>query len=209
MALREEKKLQTRQALIEAALTLMHEGAGFSGLSLREVSRQAGLVPTGFYRHFPDMEALGLDIAAESCRTLRAMLREVRLRAQGGAAVHESVQALVIFIRERPLYFEFLARERAGGPPAVRQAIHAEIRSFVLELAEDLKQWPAYKRLPVEDLEMLADLVVNTVIHLALDLLALPQTDEEDDSVLVNRTTKQLRLIMLGALDWQPDKGAI
>lgn len=209
MALREEKKLQTRQALIEAALTLMHEGAGFSGLSLREVSRQAGLVPTGFYRHFPDMETLGLDIAAESCRTLRAMLREVRKHAQGGAAVYASVQALVSFIRERPLYFEFLARERAGGPPAVRQAIQTEIRQSVLELADDLKQWPAYQRLPVEDLEMLADLVVNTVIHLALDLLALPHTHEEDDNVLINRTTKQLRLIILGAQDWQPDKGAI
>lgn len=207
MALREEKKLQTRQALIDAALTLMHEGAGFSGLSLREVARQAGLVPTGFYRHFPDMEALGLNLAAESCQTLRSMMREVRLRAQGGAAVQESVQVLVQFIHEQPLYFEFLARERAGGPPSVRQAIHAEIRGFVAELGDDLKKWPAYHRFPTEDLAMLADLVVNTVIHLALDLLALPQ--DEDESVLVNRTTKQLRLILLGALDWQPDKGAI
>lgn len=207
MALREEKKLQTRQALVEAALTLMHEGAGFSGLSLREVARQAGLVPTGFYRHFPDMEALGLTLAAESCQTLRSMMREVRLRAQGGAAVQESVLVLVQFIHEQPLYFEFLARERAGGPPSVRQAIHAEIRGFVAELADDLKKWPAYHRFPTEDLAMLADLVVNTVIHLALDLLALPQ--DEDESVLVNRTTKQLRLILLGALDWQPDKGAI
>ncbi|MES2720365.1 MAG: HTH-type transcriptional repressor FabR [Pseudomonadota bacterium] len=205
MALREEKKLQTRQALIEAALTLMHEGAGFSGLSLREVARQAGLVPTGFYRHFPDMDALGLNIAAESCQTLRRMMREVRLRAQGGAAVHESVRALVAFIREQPLYFEFLARERAGGPPSVRQAIHAEIRHFVAELSDDLHKWPAFHRFPVEDLAMLADLVVNTVIHLALDLLAMGH--EEAEEALINRTTKQLRLIMLGALDWQPDKG--
>lgn len=207
MALREEKKLQTRQALIEAALTLMHEGGGFSGLSLREVARQAGLVPTGFYRHFPDMEALGLNLAAESCLTLRQMMRAVRARAHGGAAVQDSVLTLVHFIREKPLYFEFLARERAGGPPSVRLAIHAEIRGFVAELAEDLKRWPAYDAFPAEDLTMLADLVVNTVIHLALDLLALPH--EEEEAVLVNRTTKQLRLIMIGALDWQPDKGAI
>lgn len=206
MALREEKKLQTRQALIEAALTLMHEGVGFSGLSLREVARQAGLVPTGFYRHFPDMEALGLNIAAESCQTLRSMMREVRVRAQGGAAVNESVRTLVVFIREQPLYFEFLARERAGGPPSVRQAIHAEIRHFVAELSEDLQKWPAFHRIPVEDLIMLADLVVNTVIHLALDLLAMSH-DEEDAEVLIERTTKQLRLIMLGALNWHPDKG--
>jgi len=206
MALREEKKLQTRQALIEAALTLMHEGGGFSGLSLREVSRQAGLVPTGFYRHFPDMEALGLELATEACQNLRSTMREVRVRAQGGAAVLESVRALVAFIREQPLYFEFLARERAGGPPRLRQTIHTEIRGFVNELAEDLSQWPVYQRFPEEDLVMLADLVVNTVIHLALDLLALPY--EEDEAELTSRTAKQLRLIMLGALSWQPGKGA-
>ena len=53
---------------------------------------------------------------------------------------------------------------------------------------------------------MLADLVVNTVIHLALDLLALPYV--EDDAEQVLRTTKQLRLIMLGAHAWRPEKGA-
>jgi len=51
---------------------------------------------------------------------------------------------------------------------------------------------------------MLADLVVNTVIHLALDLLAMP--NEEAEEVLIQRTTKQLRLIMLGALEWRPEK---
>lgn len=206
MALREEKKLQTRQALMDAALTLMHEGAGFSGLSLREVSRQAGLVPTGFYRHFPDLDALGEELAIEACRQLRVVMRQVRKKAQGGAAITESVTALVAFIRHNPLYFEFLARERAGGPPKVRETIHTQMRQFVAELAEDLQQWPIYTDFPRDDLAMLADLVVNTVIHLALDLLTLPYV--EDDSEQVLRTTKQLRLIMLGAHAWKPEKGA-
>jgi AcrR family transcriptional regulator len=206
MALREEKKLQTRQALMDAALTLMHEGAGFSGLSLREVSRQAGLVPTGFYRHFSDLDALGEELAVEACRQLRVVMRQVRKKAQGGAAITDSVTALVEFIRNNPLYFEFLARERAGGPPKVRETIHTQMRQFVAELAEDLQQWPTYADFPRDDLAMLADLVVNTVIHLALDLLALPYV--EDDAEQVLRTTKQLRLIMLGAHAWRPEKGA-
>ncbi|MEO6699344.1 MAG: TetR family transcriptional regulator [Paraperlucidibaca sp.] len=206
MALREEKKLQTRQALMDAALTLMHEGAGFSSLSLREVSRQAGLVPTGFYRHFPDLDALGEELAVEACHQLRVIMREVRKKAQGGAAINESVTALVEFIRRHPLYFEFLARERAGGPPKVRATIHLQMRQFVTELADDLQHWPVYKSFPHDDLSMLADLVVNTVIHLALDLLALQY--DEDDSEQILRTTKQLRLIMLGAHAWKPEKGA-
>lgn len=206
MALREEKKLQTRQALLDAALTLMHEGAGFSGLSLREVSRQAGLVPTGFYRHFPDLDALGEELAIEACRQLRVIMREVRKSSQGGAAITESVTVLVDFIRHNPLYFEFLARERAGGPPKVRETIHLQMRQFVAELADDLQQWPTYQHVHHDDLSMLADLVVNTVIHLALDLLALPFDANDDEQIL--RTTKQLRLIMLGAKAWQSEKGA-
>jgi AcrR family transcriptional regulator len=202
MALREEKKQQTRQALIDAALMLMHDGGGFSSLSLREVARHAGLVPTGFYRHFPDMEALGLNLAAESCVTLRSMMREVRLRAQRGEAIEDSVRALIMFIREQPLYFEFLSRERAGGPATIRHAIHHEIHLFVIEMAEDLQHWPSFKDMLEDDRVMLADLVVNTVIHLALDLLAMQQ--EEAEEVLISRTTRQLRLIMLGALSWKP-----
>lgn len=202
MALREEKKQQTRQALIEAALTLMHNGGGFSSLSLREVARQAGLVPTGFYRHFPDMEALGLNLAEESCQTLRRMMREVRLRAQRGAAIEDSVRALIMFIRQQPLYFEFLARERAGGPATLRHAIHLEIKLFVSEMADDLKLWPSYENWSRDDLVMLADVTVNTVIHLALDLMAMEQ-HEEDEEALISRTTRQLRLIMLGSLSWK------
>ena len=57
---RAEQKLQTRQALLDAACQLMESGRGFGSVSLREVAKAAGIVPTGFYRHFCDMDALGL-----------------------------------------------------------------------------------------------------------------------------------------------------
>jgi len=51
---REARKRRTREALMEAALRLMSEGRSFTGLGLREVTREAGVVPTAFYRHFRD-----------------------------------------------------------------------------------------------------------------------------------------------------------
>ncbi|MFA9204327.1 MAG: hypothetical protein ACEQSD_10050, partial [Flavobacteriales bacterium] len=54
MSLRDERKQQTRQALLDAALGLSTAGRSFSIISLREVAREAGLVPTAFYRHFVD-----------------------------------------------------------------------------------------------------------------------------------------------------------
>ena len=53
---RGERKEATRRAIIDAALKLLEERS-FSGLSLREVTREAGIVPAAFYRHFDSMDA--------------------------------------------------------------------------------------------------------------------------------------------------------
>src|SRR5690606_40642806 len=59
MSTRESKKKQTRQALMNAALELVGRGDNFASISLREVAKNAGVVPTSFYRHFETMEDLG------------------------------------------------------------------------------------------------------------------------------------------------------
>ena len=71
---REERKEATRRAIITAALKLLEEDS-FGALSLREVTREAGIVPAAFYRHFETMDALGLVLIDESFRALREMLR--------------------------------------------------------------------------------------------------------------------------------------
>jgi AcrR family transcriptional regulator len=58
----DERKQQSRQALLDAALQLSTAGRSFSSISLREVAREVGLVPTAFYRHFQDMDALGQEL---------------------------------------------------------------------------------------------------------------------------------------------------
>ena len=61
----------TRKLLIDTALSMLDGDKSFDGLSLRELTREVGIVPTGFYRHFPDMDALGLALVEESFRSLR------------------------------------------------------------------------------------------------------------------------------------------
>ena len=58
---RRPKRGRTRQALMDAALDLVAKKAPFSSLSLREVTKRAGVVPTAFYRHFPGYERPGPD----------------------------------------------------------------------------------------------------------------------------------------------------
>ena len=50
---------------MDSALAIIGFGANFASISLREVAKTAGVVPTSFYRHFGDMEELGLAMVDE------------------------------------------------------------------------------------------------------------------------------------------------
>ena len=62
---RSEQKEKTRRAIIDAAIAQLGVEKSFASLSLREVAREAGIAPTSFYRHFKDMEELGLTLVDE------------------------------------------------------------------------------------------------------------------------------------------------
>jgi AcrR family transcriptional regulator len=57
---RKQQKAETREKLVVAAAGELATGRSFDTLSLREVSKLAGIAPTSFYRHFHDMDDLGL-----------------------------------------------------------------------------------------------------------------------------------------------------
>ena len=83
MTTRSEQKQKTRRALMDSALELLSAERVFSSLSLREVTREAGIAPTSFYRHFDDMNDLGLALVEEAGLALRQLLRKARARIKG------------------------------------------------------------------------------------------------------------------------------
>ncbi|WP_409490359.1 TetR family transcriptional regulator [Amycolatopsis sp. cmx-11-12] len=196
---RQERKQRTRQALLDAALDLVAE-RGFSGLSLREVAKQAGIVPTAFYRHFASMDELGVALVEESMRTLRMMIRSARTRpAAYNDMIRTSVRILREHVRAHEDHFHFLTRERYGGTGPVRQAIGFELKLFVSELAVDLARFDNLREWSTEDLHLLADLIVTTMLTTVLELLEAPSRDDE-----IGRTAeRRLRLIFLGVPNWR------
>jgi len=200
---RREQKERTRIALLDAALRLL-EGKSFGSLGLREVAREAGVVPTAFYRHFDSMEELGLALIDDSFRTLRRMIRDAR--SQDLAFEHvirDSVEILVQHVHAHKLHFRFVARERSSGVPVLRQAIRAEIRLFSSELATDLARFPFLDRWSTEDLGVLATLLVNTMVSTAEELIDAPSGRSEVQREIVRRAEKQLLLIVLGVPAWR------
>jgi AcrR family transcriptional regulator len=202
-ATRQERKQRTRQALLDAALELLEEQS-FSSLSLRKVTRAAGVVPTAFYRHFDDMEQLGLVLIDESFRTLRAMLRAARADPRTYEhVIRNSVEILVHYVHEHDTHFRFIARERFGGVASLRRAIRAEIRLFASDLATDLARFPYLERWNTEDLQLLAGLMVNATVSTAEAILDAPPKDPGAEAEIITTAGRQLRMITLGVPQWR------
>lgn len=200
---RAEQKERTRVALLDAALRLL-ERKSFGSLGLREVAREAGVVPTAFYRHFDSMEELGLVLIDDSFRTLRRMIRDARANPLAYSdVIRSSAEILVRHVHAHRLHFRFIARERSSGVPALRQAIRAEIRLFSSELATDLSRFPYLDRWSTEDLGMFATLIVNTMVSTAEEIIDAPSGPPEIEQEIVRRAEKQLRLIAFGVPVWR------
>jgi AcrR family transcriptional regulator len=204
---RREQKERTRVALLDAALRLL-ERKSFGSLGLREVAREAGVVPTAFYRHFDSMQELGLVLIDDSFRTLRQMIREARAEPQRPEhVIRRSVEILVRHVHEHRLHFRFIARERSSGVPAMRQAIRTEIRLFSSELATDLARFPYLDRWTTEDLGVVASLIVNTMVSTAEAIVDAPTDSRDAEHEIIHHAEQQLLLIALGVSAWRRGPG--
>ena len=134
---RQEQKLKTRQNIIEAAFSLLDEKRSLSAISLREVAREAGIAPTSFYRHFKDIDELGLTLVDEAGLALRQLMRQARRRiASGGGVIDTSVDTFMEFIVANTNVFRLMLREHTGTSTAYRMAVFREIQHFVEELSD-------------------------------------------------------------------------
>jgi AcrR family transcriptional regulator len=200
---RAERKEQTRRKLLDVTLRLVAERS-LAGISLREVAREAGIVPTAFYRHYASVDELGVDLVDESMRPLRQMVRDARKgRVVSSDIIADTVRVLAVQVREHPDQFRFLTRERYGGIGSVRRAIATELRLFTSDLTVDLARLTAGFDWSTDDLEMAADLMVGAMLGTVIGLLETDVRHPEDAAAILNHGERQLRLIVLGMGAWR------
>ena len=203
---RAARKEATRQRLLDVTVRLI-ASRSLDSISLREVAREAGIVPTAFYRHFESMDQLGVELVDDCMRPLRQMIRDARRGvASHGDIIEGTVDVLGRQVREHPDQFRFLVRERYGGVRQVRRAIETELTLFTSELAVDLARLTAGFDWSSDDLEMTADLMVAAMLKAIMDLLELdprPANRRPDEAAVLDRGSRQLRLIALGMSEWR------
>lgn len=197
---RSERKERTRRAILDAALRLC-EDSSLVALSLRQVAKEVGIVPTAFYRHFASIEDLGLSLVEESFGSLRAMLRDVRRSDPNhDDLIDASTQVLLEHTRAQRDHFAFIARERTAGPLPVREAIRHQIELVERELATDLARFPGTETWSPEDLRVLSQLIVTAMVGTVEALLTARPAGE---AAIVATARTQLRMVVVGALHWQ------
>lgn len=191
---RQEQKLKTRQNIINGAFSLLDENRSLSAISLREVSRAAGIAPTSFYRHFKDMDELGLTLVDEAGLALRQLMRQARRRiASGGSVIGTSVDTFMEFIAANTNVFRLLLREHTGTSAAYRMAVFREIQHFIEELTDYIieQQQVEYNIANIQ-----ADAMVRLVFSAGAEAL---EADAKLRTEIADRVKSQLRFIQLGA----------
>lgn len=166
------------------------------------MTREAGIVPAAFYRHFESMEALGLVLIDESFRSLRDTLRGARAgKLDPTRVIESSVEILVASVAERREHWRLIGRERNSGLSVLRYAIRTEIRLITSELATDLARFPRLNEWSTEDLNVLATLFVNSMIVIAE---AIEDAQSAEGLAEIRRiAVKQLRMIAIGVAGWR------
>lgn len=200
---RQAQKERTREAILAAALKLTQE-QGFAQISLRQVAREAGVVPTAFYRHFESMEELGLMLVVQSFTTLRTMIRDSQRDPQLFTnIIDNSAEILVRVVKENKAHFGFIARERFGGPGVIREAIRHELDLFVSELAIVLARLPNINKWSSEDVHMVSRLFVRNMVGNAEEIVEMPEGRPDLEDQIKEGARRQMRLIVLGFRDWR------
>ncbi len=219
MSSREAKKLQTRHAFFNAVLDLCVTGQSFSSISLRQVTREVGVVPTAFYRHFEDMESLGKALVLEELGGTLAILRsglQIGRTRSYDHQIAKSIQMFLLTVSAQPRYWQFLVSERFGGSESVRRAVSELIKMHTQILAEDLALQPAFSHINDYDLHLLSAAGINMFFSWIIDWLELnySQNDDEADlakldeekQLMLHNCIRQAQMLFYGAYNWKSNE---
>lgn len=199
---RQAQKQQTHQSLLDAGLRLL-ERQNLSSLGLRELTREIGVSPAAFYRHFPDMAALGVALVGEALGSLHTVIRSVM--ADGSSSeelIDRTVAITAAYVDEHRPHIRFIARERHGGVQDVREAIAAELDRFADEVADGLAAHPSSECWDRGDLHVLAQLYVDHMVMTAAALLDAPADDPAARERIIHAARLRMRIISIGRKHW-------
>ncbi len=194
---RQQQKAETRQKLLDAAAAELASGRSFDTLSLREVSKLAGIAPTSFYRHFHDMEGLGLTLIEQCGESMRKLIHDVLHQAsEGRSLIRASVETLFEYFYSNQGMSRMILQESMSRQPEFRRAAERLMQTMSGDLADYLEDEARERDVPLGHVRIAADSMVAILFTAGIALLDTP-AEERDRHV--ETAIIQLRMIMRGA----------
>jgi AcrR family transcriptional regulator len=182
--------------LIDSWLGLIGEGTNFAAVSLREVARAAGVVPTSFYRHFDDLDELGLAVIDALGRDIGSHFPEPEGKAVTTARLTEGVEAYVRFITARADRIRFMDQARTGGSAALQASIGREVDAITEAVAALIHDAEPGAR-PTDAHEAAATVVAILLESLSA-VVALGPRDRSARQALIGSLTRRIALVLRG-----------
>jgi len=210
-----KQKEKTSQALIQAALQLCAE-EGYASLSLRSVARKAGIAPTSFYRHFREIDEMGVAMVAQAKELLTDCLAQARKKMTFPATKESDSPALLLksiecmtrpfvetfisFLKKNNQLFHLFFQERTGSSEAMRAAIFDAANQLTGLLTEDLTQLSESARNKPVDIQLIAEAMLTIISAGGMEMMVHPEAKSGEIS---GRAIQKLNLLLLGALIYE------
>jgi len=192
-------------------LHLSTSGRSFSSISLREVAREVGLVPTAFYRHFQDMDELGKELVDQVALHLKSVLHQLgqSYLQHKSTKTQTSIELFVQAVNHSPKQWQFMISERWGGSETVRAAIAREIEFLIEDLTTDLTKLENFKHIQQpQDLNVLSTILTNMSFTWAMTWLNLSKQYQDEQlkqqqTAFIENASTQVRLLFRGIANWE------
>jgi len=194
---RKQQKAETRQRLMDAVAAELASGRSFDTLSLREVAKLGGIAPTSFYRHFHDMEGLGLALIEEHSEALLNLMHGVREQAsEGRSVIRASVETLFNCIFRNQGLSRMILQESLSPYSPFRHAAEKLLMTMSRDLEEFLT-WDAKRRgVPLGHPQLAAESTVAILFTTGIALLDTPEAARER---YIENAIVKVRMIMRGS----------
>lgn len=195
MSVRAERKLQSQQAILDQVLKLNYAGQCFNSISLRQLAQAVGMVPSAFYRYFPNKEQLAIELVDQTALIIKSHLTQFleHIQHKNSEILETHLSLFCGQVQQKAAHWHFFIVERWGGGSFLKEKIRQEVIFLIDDLAQLLNKKYAGQSLDHQPSLAFAELCIE--LHFAWIIKWLHNHETQQKDQLLRCFIQQLQYI--------------